>query len=123
MVVVRTERSQHEVELSVRANLNETTVAEFRAALYSELEGPQERITLDLERVQTASSSALGAMLLFQKKARERGKALAIGHCHPELKQTLLAIRFDRSIQMEGQAPPGVPVQADQPGPPASSGG
>jgi anti-anti-sigma factor len=107
MVVFRTEKSQHEIELSVHANLNETTVAEFRAALYSELDGPQERITLDLEQVQTVSSSALGAMLLFQKKARERGKALTIGRCHPELKQTLLAIRFDRSIEMEGQAPPG----------------
>ena len=110
MVVFRTEKSQHEIELSVHANLNETTVAEFRAALYSELDGPQERITLDLEQVQTVSSSALGAMLLFQKKARERGKALAIGRCHPELKQTLLAIRFDRSIEMEGQAPPGAPL-------------
>ncbi len=108
MVVFRTERSEQEVELSVHANLNDSTVAEFRGALYAELDEPQKRITLDLERVHSVSSSALGAMLLFQKKAREKGKVLAIGPCNAELRQTLLAIRFDRSIQMEGEVPPGI---------------
>ncbi len=107
MVVFRNEKNEQEVELSVHANLNEATVAEFRAALYAELDQPQRRITVDLDRVKSVNSSALGAMLLFQKKAREKGKVLVIGRCNPELRQTLLAIRFDRSIQMEGEAPPG----------------
>ena len=106
MVVIRTERGEQEVELSVHANLVDATVSEFRAALYAELDGPHKRIVLDLERVHSVSSAALGAMLLFQKKAREKGKALAIGHCNPELRQTLLAIRFDQSIEMEGEPPP-----------------
>jgi anti-anti-sigma factor len=106
IVVIRKVHNEQEVELSVRVNLNETSVAEFRAALYAELDEPQKRIVLDMEKVQTVSSSALGAMLLFQKKAREKGKVLVIGRCHPELRQTLLAIRFDRSIEMEGEEPP-----------------
>ncbi len=90
----------------MRGNLNDSSVAEFRAALYAQLDEPQTRIVLDLGDVQTVGSSALGAMLLFQKKAREKRKVLVIGRCHPELRQTLLAIRFDRSIEMEGESPP-----------------
>ncbi len=107
MVVFRNEHGNDEIELSVRADLDETTVAEFRKALYAELDQPQRHIRLDLENVHNVNSSALGAMLLFQKKAHESGKDVSIGKCNPELRKILLAIRFDRTFAMDGETPPG----------------
>jgi anti-anti-sigma factor len=107
MVISRIEKGTDEIELAVSADLDESTVGEFRTALYAELGEPQKRITLDLERVHNVSSAALGAMLLFYKKARENGKEIAIGHCNPDLRRILLAIRFDRTFPMDGERPPG----------------
>jgi anti-anti-sigma factor len=107
MVVHRNEHGTDEIELSVRSDLDEMTVAEFRKALYAELDEPQKHIRLDLENVHNVSSSALGAMLLFQKKARESGKDISICKCNPDLRKILLAIRFDRTFPMDGETPPG----------------
>ena len=106
MVVYRNEQGNDAIELSVRADLDEMTVAEFRRALYAELDEPQKHIRLDFEGVHNVSSSALGAMLLFQKKARESGKDVSIGKCNAELRKILLAIRFDRTFPMDGETPP-----------------
>ena len=104
--VIRREQSDQEVELEVHANLNEVTVEEFRTALYAELDKPHHRISINLENVHSISSAALGAILLFQKKAREKSMGVRISSCSEELRKTLKAIRLDRIIEMEGEEPP-----------------
>jgi anti-anti-sigma factor len=94
------------VELTVYANLNEETVAEFKSALYAELDRPEHHIRLNLEKVDSMNSAALGAIVLFQKRAAESGKSFAISKCSEELRSMLLAIRMNRIIEIEGEAPP-----------------
>jgi anti-anti-sigma factor len=106
MDVIRKEQSEQEVELKVHANLNDQTVGEFRTALYAELDHPHHRISIDLEKVHSISSAALGAILLFQKKAREKNMGIRISKCSEELRKTLKAIRLDRIIEMAGEEPP-----------------
>ena len=106
MDVIRRERSEQEVELEVHANLNDETVGEFRTALYAELDRPHQRISINLEKVHSISSAALGVILLFQKKAREKNMGIRISKCSEELRKTLKAIRLDRIIEMEGEDPP-----------------
>jgi anti-anti-sigma factor len=101
MLIKRTELSPREVELSVHADLVAETTQEFRNALYAELDQPHHLLRLDLEHVRIMSSSALGAMLLFEKKAGEMGKKLLITKCNNELRSMLMAIRLDRIIDME----------------------
>ncbi len=105
-VVYRNELSPHEVELTVSGDLTESTVNEFRAALYAELDRPHRHVKLNLEKVRSINSAALGAILLFQKKAREEGKEIMITKCSDELRRTIMAIRLDRIIAVEGEAPP-----------------
>jgi anti-anti-sigma factor len=105
-VVQRNELNSREVELEVRSDLTEVTVNEFRDALYAELERPQTQVKLNLANVHIINSAALGAILLFQKKAREEGKEVMIGKCSDELRRTIMAIRLDRIISVEGEAPP-----------------
>ena len=105
-VVHRIELNSREVELEVRSDLTEATVNEFRNALYAELERPQPQVKLNLANVHIINSAALGAILLFQKKAREEGKEVMIGKCSDELRKTIMAIRLDRIIAVEGEAPP-----------------
>jgi anti-anti-sigma factor len=107
--VVRRELSAQEIGLEVRANLTNDTVEEFRAALYAELEKPQPYIVLDMENVRSINSAALGAMLLFQKKAREKGKGLRISRCSVELRQILRATRLDQMIEMLPDKPTNAP--------------
>jgi anti-anti-sigma factor len=105
-VVTRTELSAKEVELEVLRDLNEDSVNEFRAALYAELDTPHSHVKLNLSRVHSINSAALGAILLFQKKAREEGKEIIISKVSDELRRTIMAIRLDRIIAVEGEAPP-----------------
>ncbi|MGA2641166.1 MAG: STAS domain-containing protein [Spirochaetia bacterium] len=105
-VVHRKELNTREVELEVQSDLTEATVNEFRNALYAELDRPQRTVKLNLENVRSINSAALGAILLFQKKAREEGKEIMIGKCSDELRKTIMAIRLDRIITVEGEAPP-----------------
>jgi anti-anti-sigma factor len=105
-VVYRNELNSREVELEVRGDLTEVTVNEFRTALYAELDRPHHLVKLNLEKVHSINSAALGAILLFQKKAREEGKEIMIAKCSDELRKTIMAIRLDRIIAVEGEAPP-----------------
>ena len=106
MLVARNEVSRGVVELTVNANLNEATVMEFKKALYAELDRSEFQVRLNLDNVQTINSAALGAIILFQKKAQESGKNIRITQCSPELRKTLLAIRLDRIVEMQGEVPP-----------------
>jgi anti-anti-sigma factor len=101
MLIIRTELSPREVELSVHSDLVAERTQEFRNALYAELDQPHHLLRLDLEHVRIMSSSALGAMLLFEKKAGEMGKKLRITKCSDELRVMLMAIRLDRIIDIE----------------------
>ena len=105
-VVVRKELNSREVELEVRSDLTEATVNEFRTALYAELERPHPKVRLNLVNVHIINSAALGAILLFQKKAHEEGMEVVISKCSNELRRTIIAIRLDRIISVEGEAPP-----------------
>ncbi|MGO9309230.1 MAG: STAS domain-containing protein [Spirochaetia bacterium] len=105
-VVIRTELSSREVELEMRSDLTELTVNEFRTALYAELNKPHPMVRLNFANVRIINSAALGAILLFQKKAHEEGKEIMITKCSDELRRTIMAIRLDRIIAMEGEAPP-----------------
>jgi anti-anti-sigma factor len=105
-VVIRNELNSREVELEIRSDLTELTVNEFRAALYAELDMPHHMVKLNLGNVRIINSAALGAILLFQKKAHEEGKEIMITKCSDELRRTIMAIRLDRIIAVEGEAPP-----------------
>jgi anti-anti-sigma factor len=105
MDVIRRVLGENDIELDVLAELNADSVAEFRSALYAELDQPQVNVVLDLQRVHSINSAALGAILLFHKKALEKGKHLKIVKCSDELRATLHAIRMDELIDM----PPGNP--------------
>jgi anti-anti-sigma factor len=109
MNVIRRELGEREIGIEVLTNLNADTIAEFRSALYAELEQPQENVVLDLLRVRSINSAALGAILLFQKKALERGKHIRIARCSEELRATLHAIRMDEILDMPQENPPAAP--------------
>ncbi len=105
-VVYRNELNPQTVELEITGDLTEVTVNEFRTALYQELDRPHQQVRLNLAKVRTINSAALGAILLFQKKAREEGKDILIAKCSDELRKTIMAIRLDRIIAVDGEAPP-----------------
>jgi anti-anti-sigma factor len=103
MVIIRREVSGTELELAVSGDLNKETVGEFRSTLYAERGKPYQLISLNMEKVHSINSAALGAVLLFQQKAREAGMGVRISRCSDELYRTLVDIRLDRIIELSGR--------------------
>ena len=101
-MVYRKEVNAQSVELEVSGDLNQDMVNEFRAAIYGELDGPKRQINLDLREVRTINSAAIGAILLFQKKADEKGKKLMISKISNEVRTTFVAIHLDRLLTIAG---------------------
>jgi anti-anti-sigma factor len=99
-IIIRKELSAQEVAIDVLTDLNSDTIAEFRTALYAELDQPQECLVLDLQNVRSINSAALGAILMFQKKANEKGKRLRIARCSNEVWATFRTIRLDTILEM-----------------------
>jgi len=106
-MVIRKELGGKSVEIEVKGNLIGDAVGEFREALYAEVDSPCTSISLNLERVQSINSSAIGALLLFRKRAREKGKSIRIEKCSDMLRKTLLALRFDAIMPMPHDPAPG----------------
>jgi len=106
-MVLKKELSHGDVEIEVRGNLIGSLVGEFREALNEEIGSPHTLIRLDLDKVRAINSSAIGSLLFFRKRAQEAGKTVRLVRCSPELRQTLLAIRFDKIMDMPGEEKPG----------------
>ncbi len=100
MTVLRREISDGEVELEVQANLKDEAVADFRAALYEELDRRRRLIRVNLANVKSVNSAALGTILLFQKRFREQGGTVRLERCSEELRKTFQAIRLDTLIEI-----------------------
>jgi anti-anti-sigma factor len=110
-IIIRKELSAQEIGIDVLTDLNSDTIAEFRTALYAELEQPYECLVLDLQKVRSINSAALGAILMFQKKAKEKGKRLRIARCSDELWTTFRTIRLDTVLEMPPTPPPMSPAR------------
>jgi anti-anti-sigma factor len=106
-MVLKKELGHGEVEIEVRGNLTGSLVGEFREVLNEEVGSPHTLIRLDLDKVRVINSFAIGSLLFFRKRAQESGKAVRLVRCSQELRQTLLAIRFDKVMDMPEEEKPG----------------
>ena len=97
MVKLR-ELNPQSAELEVTGDLTESTVAEFRAAMYAAIDQPYNQLDLNLQNVHVMNSAAIGAILLLQKKAKEQGKQVTISRCSSELQKTFDAIHLERIV-------------------------
>ena len=86
--------------IEARGNIVGDAVEEFRTALHEAIAGPGHLILLDLSKVQTMSSRAIGVLLLARKMALAEGRTIRFDKCNPLLAKTLLAIRFDTIFDM-----------------------
>ena len=101
-MVNRREMGPDAVELEVSGDLNGSTLPDFRAALYGELDVNTHHVGVDLGEVRTISSAAIGTILLFQKRASERECTISITRISPELLKIFSAIRIESIVRIEG---------------------
>lgn len=107
-MIVKRELKTGEAVIEARGNILGDAVEEFREALYGAIDSPSRTILLDLEKVRTMNSRAIGVLLLARKKGMAAGKTIRIDKCDPGLAKSLLAVRFDSLFEMP--SPPGKPV-------------
>jgi anti-anti-sigma factor len=86
--------------IEVRGNLVGDAVEDFRTALHEAVAAPGHLILLDMSKVQTMNSRAIGVLLLARKMAVAEGRTIRFEKCHGELAKTLLALRFDTIFDM-----------------------
>jgi anti-anti-sigma factor len=97
-MVYRRETGANSVELQVEGDLTTATVADFRTALYAELEQPSRQISLNLAKVRVINSAGIGVILLFKRRAQENRRDVVISAISDELRKTFTAIRIDGII-------------------------
>lgn len=95
------EISAEEVELIPEGNLSRDDMTEFQAWLDRALQSGHRVIVLNLEGVNTISSSAIGKILHFKKSCDELGRRLVIRNCGAEMLKLLKMIKFDALIEIE----------------------
>lgn len=86
--------------IEARGNLVGEAVDEFRTALHEAIAAPGHLILLDMDKVQTMSSRAIGVLMLARKMALAEGRTIRFQKCNPQLGKTLLALRFDTIFDM-----------------------
>ena len=86
--------------IEARGNILGDAVEEFRTALHEAIAAPGHLILLDMDKVQTMSSRAIGVLLMARKMAVAEGRTIRFDKCNPQLARTLLAIRFDTIFDM-----------------------
>jgi anti-anti-sigma factor len=101
-MIVKRELQTGDVVIEARGNILGDVVEEFREALYGAIDSPCRAILLDLEKVRTMNSRAIGVLLLARKKSLAAGKTIRIDKCDPGLTKSLLAVRFDTIFEMPG---------------------
>jgi anti-anti-sigma factor len=89
-----------EIVIEARGNIVGEEVEYFRTALHEAVDGPGRTILLDMEKVQTMNSRAIGVLLLARKMAVGAGKTIRFDKCNEQLAKTLLALRFDTIFDM-----------------------
>ena len=89
-----------DVVIEARGNIVGDAVEEFREALHAAIDSPCRVILLDLEKVSTMNSRAIGVLLLARKKSLAAGKTIRIDKCNEQLAKTFLALRFDSIFDM-----------------------
>lgn len=86
--------------IEARGNIIGDAVEEFRSALREAIEAPGHLILLDMAKVQTMSSRAIGVLLMARKMAAAAGRTIRFDKCNEQLAKTLLALRFDTLFDM-----------------------
>jgi anti-anti-sigma factor len=105
-MIVKRELQTGDVVIEVRGNIVGDSVEEFREALHGAIDSPGNLILLDLEKVSTMNSRAIGVLLLARKKSLAAGKTIRIDKCGEALTKTFLALRFDTIFEMPGRERP-----------------
>jgi anti-anti-sigma factor len=95
------EISAEEIEVIPEGNLAREDMTEFQGWLDRALQSGHRVIALNLEGVNTISSSAIGKILHFKKSCDELGRRLVIRNCGAQMLQLLKMIKFDALIQIE----------------------
>jgi len=86
--------------IEARGNITGDAVEEFRTALHEAIAAPGHLILLDMAKVQTMNSRAIGVLLLARKMATAEGRTIRFDKCNEQLAKTLLALRFDTIFDM-----------------------
>ena len=92
--------SKEEVVLKVTGPLSGEATAEFHARMEEMTGGNYLTVTLDLAETPAINSSALGKILLFQKKMSEGGRKLRIVGCSDTLFKAFQMIKFDTLVSI-----------------------
>jgi anti-anti-sigma factor len=95
------EISPEEIEILPEGNLAREDMSEFQGWLDKAIQSGHRVIALNLEGVNTISSSAIGKILHFKKSCDELGRKLVIRNCGAQMLQLLKMIKFDALIQIE----------------------
>lgn len=88
--------------LSVRGEIDSFTTPELEPALAELLDGPQQRLVIDLSGVSFLASSGLAALIRTAQRVEERGQRLALVVANRAVRRPLEVTGSDQLFELFG---------------------
>jgi anti-anti-sigma factor len=90
-----------EAILSVDGSLSGEAVGEFQRQMDELIAGGCKTIILDVSKMSTINSAAMGKIVHFRNKLNEQQRSIKIRGCSESLYKTFLMIKFDTLMSIE----------------------
>jgi anti-sigma B factor antagonist len=89
--------------LTLSGEADITTVAELSDALSAQLAAGARHLTVDLSRLRFADSAVIRALVLADRRLKDRGGGLALVHPQPGVARALSLLGVDRAIEVRDE--------------------
>jgi len=89
------------LDIAISGRFDFSILHDFRNAYTLDVEGPIEKIVIDLTRSEHMDSSGMGLLLTLKKELKLDSGCIEIQNCRPHIRDALLAARLDHFFKVD----------------------
>jgi anti-anti-sigma factor len=99
--VVSSTQQGNRLDIAISGRFDFSILQDFRNAYTLDVEGPIEKIVIDLTRSEHMDSSGMGLLLTLKKELKLDSGRIEIQNCRPHIRDALLAARLDHFFKVD----------------------
>jgi anti-anti-sigma factor len=88
------------LEISIAGRFDFSILQDFRNAYTLDIDGPVEKIVIDLARSEHMDSSGMGLLLTLKKELKLESGCIELQNCRPHIRDAVLAARLDHFFKV-----------------------
>jgi anti-anti-sigma factor len=98
--VVTSTKQGNVLEIAISGRFDFSILQDFRNAYSLDIEGPIDKVIIDLARSEHMDSSGMGLLLTLKKELSMESGSVELQHCRPHIRDALLAARLDHFFKV-----------------------